>query len=274
VRSDDEAADDERFRRLVGVLGAMVREPDAGAAIARDARGWLRARGLAEDDVEVLAGYPPRRLGVYRDLVRRGLAAAMRIQMPRTVRRLGDRFDAELARYCALGLPPSHYLRDAPRDLVERLGPSWSADEALPSFLVDLARHELSLYEVGAAPRRDAAVDRDALDLALPVAMDAAARLLRYEHPVHRLTPEDEALPRDPTHLLAYRDAAHEVRYLELTPFGASLTERLLAGEPLGQAVASACADVGLAVDDAALARASALLGDLAERGALLGARR
>lgn len=273
--ADDEAddeADDRRFRALVTALGRTVTDPAAGAALSADRRAWLAAQGLGADDVEVLAGYAPRRLAVYRDLVFRGIAAALRIQMPRTVQRLGARLEDEVARLCALGLPRSHYLRDAPRELVERLGPAWREDPSLPPFLVDLARHELSAYEVAAAPPREVGVDRDALDLARPVVFDAAVRLLRYEFPVHRL--EDEiALEPMATRLLAYRDVAHDPRWLELSPFGAALVERMLAGEALGAAVQGACDVTSTPLDEATLARISTLLADLAERGALLGAR-
>ena len=269
----DDEADDRRFRALVTALGRTVTDPAAGAALAADARGWLAAQGLAAEDVEVLAGYPPRRLGVYRDLVHRGIAGALRIQMPRTARRLGARLDDEVARFCALALPRSHYLRDAPRELVERLGPSWREDPSLPPFLADLARHELSAYEVAAAPPREAGVDRDALDLGRPVVLDAAVRLLRYDFPVHRLEGDEGAVEPAPTRLLASRDAEHEPRWLELSPFGAALVERLVAGEALGAAVQAACDAVSIVLDEATLGRVSALLADLAERGALLGAR-
>lgn len=268
-----EQAEDERFRLLIRTLQRTVTDPGAEAALRADARGWLSSQGLAPDDVEVLAGYPPARLVVYRKLVHRGLAAAARVQMPRTVRRLGTRLDAEIARFCET-LPRSHYLRDAPRELVERLAASWAVDPALPPFLADLARHELSVYEVGAAPPRSARVDGDALDLARPVAFDAAARLLRYAFPVHRLRDEDDELAAAPTVLLAYRDAEHDVRWLELTSFGAALVDRLMAGAPLADAVRGACEAEHIPLDPASIGRASALLADLAERGALLGSLR
>jgi len=274
MTSGDVAADDARFRALIGALRRTVTDPAAECSLRDDARGWLSAQGLDDDDVAALLRYPPRRLAVYRTLVHRGLAASARVQMPRTVRRLGARFEAEVARYCALSLPRSHYLRDAPREMVEILAPGWSADPALPAFLGDLARHELSLYEVGAAPPRPECVDPGALDLARPVGFDGAARMVRYAYPVHRLRDEGHSLEAEPTQLFAYRDGAHEVRYLELTPFGAALVERLLAGDPLGGAVQGACAACGVPLDATWLGRASALLADLVGRGALLGAHR
>jgi hypothetical protein len=92
---------------------------------------------------------------------------------------------------------------------------------------------------------------------------------------VHELpTPEDdvhEPARRD-AHLLAYRDADHAVRWLELTALAAAVVERLLAAEPLGAAVQNACAD-HQAAPSAVLPDVARLLADLADRGLVLGAR-
>ncbi|WP_437731248.1 HvfC family peptide modification chaperone [Sorangium sp. So ce1335] len=102
-----------------------------------------------------------------------------------------------------------------------------------------------------------------------------AAALVRHEHAVHRLSGDEAArdVPaREPTSLLVYRDAAHEVRFLELTPLAAEILGRLLAGATLRDAVVEGCAALGHPVDGPVLESTAALLGDLAERGALLGA--
>jgi hypothetical protein len=72
--------------------------------------------------------------------------------------------------------------------------------------------------------------------------------------------------------LLAYRDAAHVVRWLELSPLAAAIVDRLLEGDPLAPAVGRACADHDTA-PAAVAADVARLLADLAERGLLLGAR-
>lgn len=271
---EDDEADLGRYRTLVGALVGTITDPLAEAGLARDARGWFEARGLGADDLEVLAAYPPHRLLVYRKLVHAGLGAALRAQMPRAVHRLGALLPAAISRFLAEKGPRSHYLRDVPRELVEHLAPSWRVDPMLPPFLGDLARHELSLFDVAAAlPAPSERVDEEALDLARPVVVHPSTRLLTYEFPVHRLHDEQEALEPSATSLLAYRDPAHEVRYLELTPFGASLASAMIRAVPLGEAVREACEQAAMPVDDAAVARASQLLADLAERGVLLGSR-
>jgi hypothetical protein len=77
---------------------------------------------------------------------------------------------------------------------------------------------------------------------------------------------------REPTALLVYRDAEHEVRYLELSPLAAAILERLLAGSTLREAVLGGCGVLGHPVDGPVLEGTAALLADLGGRGALLGA--
>ena len=67
------------------------------------------------------------------------------------------------------------------------------------------------------------------------------------------------------------RDADHDARYLELSDLAGALAARLIRHEPLGAAVVGACGEAGLPVDPASLGRVATFLGDLAERGILLG---
>ncbi len=106
------------------------------------------------------------------------------------------------------------------------------------------------------------------------VRFGAAVRLCRYDHAVHRLDADLAArdVPaREPTALLAYRDAEHDVRFLELTPLAAEIAARLLDGARLGAAVVDACAALSRPVDPAVTGSTAALLEDLMERGAILG---
>ena len=146
----------------------------------------------------------------------------------------------------------------------------------LPAYAADLAAHELVEFAVAAAPvpaapppLADVAIDR-------ALVFADAKRLVRYAFAVHLLPPDEddrsEPIAR-PTSLLAYRDAAHAVRFLDLTPLAAAILERLFAGDTLGAALAGACSAEAVKLDDAILADSARLLADLAERGVLLGAR-
>jgi hypothetical protein len=143
----------------------------------------------------------------------------------------------------------------------------------VPDYLGDLARHELTGFEVASAEDDRSATGID-LDLDTTARFHASVRLARYEHAVHRLLADEAArdVPaREATALLAYRDADHEVRYLELSPLAAAILDRLLLGETLRVAVVGAGAALGEALGPEVLAGTARLLDDLVQRGALLG---
>ncbi|WP_437596797.1 putative DNA-binding domain-containing protein [Sorangium sp. So ce590] len=271
---------------LQRALQLSVSAPD-GEAIAADPRAWLARAGLEGPDLEAMAALPPKRLLLYRSLIRRGLTGAIRAGIPRTAARLGARFEADAARFLDVELPRSRYLRDVAFEFVGFAAPRWAEDPEVPAYLADLARHELAAFaasfaepdeeEAGApdaADARGAPASREELSLDRGARFQRAAALVRHEHAVHRLEGGESArdVPaREPTRLLVYRDAGHEVRFLELTPLAAEILGRLLAGAALRDAVVEGCAALGRPVDGPVLESTAALLSDLAERGALLG---
>jgi hypothetical protein len=252
---------------------------DADERIARDLRGWLEEHGVEAEDAEAILAAPAR-LGVYRSLVRNGLSGVVLRILPRTRARVnaasGGRFDADLTAFVDECGPRTHYLRDVPAEFVEWAAPRWRVDARVPGWALDLATHEIASFAV--ASSRPAAPPRALAELALdrPLAFTGSMRLLRHAWAVHELPAGDEP-PFDPpaqraVRLLAWRDATHDVRWLELTPLAAEVVERLHEGESLGAAVEHACAAHGT-MPAAVLADVARLLADLGERGVLLGAR-
>jgi hypothetical protein len=265
---------------LLETMTRLVRAPDAAFELARDAAGYFRAGGVAADDAAALAAYGDKRLLVYRRHVRRTLAHAVRLEIPRTAARLGDAFELWVHSWIEQEGPRSRYFRDVSFEFTAWAAPRWAKDTSLYSYLADLARHELTSFEVAAAEAEEAprAAGTEGDDIALDrgVRFDGSVRLRRYEHAVHRLSEALDATdvpPREPTALLAYRDPEHEVRFLELTPLAAEILERLIRGDALGAAVEGACASLGSPLDGAVTTSTAALLTDLAHRGALCGGR-
>jgi hypothetical protein len=262
-----------RYAALLSAMQRLVREPGAERAFAADPRGWLRALGLGADDVEQLVALGPTRLFLYRRHVRKTLARGIRRQIPRTAARLGDAFERWVERFVEAESPRSHYFRDVAFEMVQWAIPRWADDASVPAYLGDLARHELTRFDVGAAPLDDAAAAAE-IELDRGVRFDAAVRLVRYEHAVHRLDADEAArdVPApEPTALLVYRDDEHDVRYLELTPLAAAILERLIAGATLRDAVVGGATALGHAVDAAVTQSTAALLDELRARGALRG---
>jgi hypothetical protein len=268
--------DDAAYEAVIATTARLVRDPTAPAGLARDARAWLLEGGLADDDARALAALGERRLLLYRRHVRRTLERAVRLEIPRTAARLGDAFAPWVTRWIDEESPRSRYFRDVAFELVAWAAPRWAADPTLPTYLGDLARHELAWFEVATAA--DAAPEAPALtpeiELDRAVRFHASTRLRRYDHAVQELSEDLDArdVPaRAETALLAYRDADDDVRFLALTPLAATIVERLLAGEALGAAVQGACVALGAALDASVTAGTAALLDDLVARRAILG---
>jgi hypothetical protein len=286
-------ADDVSEARLTGAIEALVglvRAPDAERRLARDRGAFLAELGFSGDDIASLAGASDARLLLYRKLIRRGLGRAVRAEIPRAAARFEGAFDAWVARFIDEEAPRSHYLRDVAFEFVAWAAPRWAADPSVPGYLEDLARHELSAFDVanadahGRGATAAAGLGQDLAaapeDLVLPIELDwgvrfhPSVRLCRYAHAVHRLDADEaarDAPARTPTALLAYRDEEHEVRYLELTALAAAMVERLLRGETLREAVVGASSALGHALDGVVLSGTAALLEDLTGRGAVRG---
>jgi hypothetical protein len=266
----------EAYTALLETMTRLVCAPEAPGALADDAVGFFLAAGVAGDDAAALASYGDHRLLVYRRHIRRTLAQAVRLEIPRTAACFGEAFVPWVDRWIDEEAPRSRYFRDVAFEFVAWAAPRWVEDESVPVFLGDLARHELVWFEVAASPERAPSEEEpEAQDIALDrsVGFDASVRLVRYQHAVHRL-PEvltaSDIPAREPTALLVYRDADDDVRFLELTPLAAGILERLIGGEALGSAVQAACAAIGSPLDGSVTASTAALLSDLLERGALL----
>jgi hypothetical protein len=250
----------------------------ASELLAGDLRAFLESHGVAAEDVEALLAAPAR-LQVYRSLVRNGLGSVVVRMLPRTRARLDaacpGRFAADLAAFAQDPGPRTHYLRDVPAELFAWVTPRWKRDPHVPAYLVDLAAFELAQFAIAASERSRSPSQPAELALDRPLAFTSSMRLLRSSWAVHELLADEAATEppaaRDVT-LLGYRDAANEVRWLELTPLAGNVLNALSAGEALGPAVEHACASHGIA-PAAVLADIAKLLADLGERGVLLGAR-
>jgi hypothetical protein len=254
-------------------LESALAELVLGPSVEPEELGALLLRHALEPEERASIEAAPERFLVYRKLVRNTLRNAVALAIPRTMARLGPLFDEYFERFLAERGPRTHYLRDVTMELLDFVAPLWAKDGRVPPWIHELARHEA--LEIVIASLGEAVVPRELgpLDAERSLAFIEAARIVRYGFAVHRLpvSEDDRSEPmREPTALFAYRDAEHDVRYLELTPLAAAFVERLLGGESMKAALLGACA--GLGTEPArALPGTAALLSDLSARGALLG---
>jgi hypothetical protein len=266
----------------IRALDAVIRVADSPEQLQEAPEAFLAARGVDGEDLRVMLSAGAARMLVYRRLVHNRITHAIRDFIPRTMaRRTKQGSRADVAAFMQAHAVQSHYLRDAPREFVQWVEPRWRAAPEVPSYLHDLARHELLALDVRNDPAGGEPETGHPVDLDRPLCFDGAARRVSYDFAIHRLpadpadaSPEEWATPqRLPTHLLVYRDVKHEVRYLELTTYAAAVLDELLVRRAtLRDGLQRACEALAEPLTDAKLATAAQLLADLAERGVMLGA--
>lgn len=238
-----------------------------------DLRGFLAASGVAKDDVEAILA-APRRLGLYRKLIRHNILNVIEVMLPRTRARMEaavpGAFESSVDAFLEHEGPRTAHLRDVPSEFLAFAAPRWQKDERLPRWLTDYAELELVDFVIGVAPRPAPPPPLADVSADLPLVFADPKKLVRLSWAVHEET--EEPTRRDVT-ILVYRDAEHRTRFLELTRLAGLILERLLAGDALGAAMVSACQTMGCALDQGVLEGAARLLADLGERGVLLGAK-
>jgi hypothetical protein len=122
---------------------------------------------LSEDDRAFLLEQGPKRLLVYRRLVRNTLRETLELAIPRLMARLealppvaeepparrslfGEVFES----FCDARGPRSHYLRDVTGEFLDFFEERFAADARVPRFLLELGRLEAAQIEIAAAPSR------------------------------------------------------------------------------------------------------------------------
>lgn len=255
---------------------------DAHLAFNGDLAGFLASHDIAAEDAAALLA-APRRLGLYRRLVRHNVTSVIETMLERTRARLEARVPGELDRTIAAFLdevgPRTSHMRDVPSEFLAFAAPRWAsmieAKAALPRWIVDYAELELVDFTIGVAPRPLPPPPLAEVTADRPMVFADPRRLLRLGWAAHLVANDDvDAEPEErAVALLVYRDPEHRSRFLELTPLAATILERLFAGDALGPAMVAACQIEAYPLDDSVLAGAAHLLADLGERGVLLGAR-
>ncbi len=234
----------------------------------------LSNRSLPEAAVDLIASWPTARIAVYRRLVRNTLHKTVLSAFERTASRRGPGFDDDVADWLASCGPQSPYLHDVAREFVAWAAERWPNDAAVPAYLLDLLRHELLEWDVAAMPlQMDGPEDPTRFSLDSRLAFADSVLLADYQWRVHELVDDvqDRSLPiPGETYLLAYRDAEHDVRYLELTPLAWAVLSRLRLGELVREAISFGAASLGIPLDDGVLSRVGTVLAELVERGVIV----
>lgn len=249
--------------------------------IARACFGREGANVPSSAELEA-AGLPPKRIAIYRRLLRHNVAGVIETMLANTKARLDARvpgaMDATIDAFLDEVGPKTPHLRDVPSELLAFAAPRWRADARLPKWISDHAELELLDFTIGVAPRPPAAPELAEVSADRPLVFAEPKALVRLDWAVNAMGAEASGSePEDPEQrpvsVLVYRDAEHCSRFLELTPLAGAILERLFAGEALGPAMTGACAAANVPLTQELLEGTARLLADLGARGVLLGAR-
>jgi hypothetical protein len=217
------------------------------------------------------AGVPARRMAVYNELLFNNICGFVDSCFPVCRQLLGE---ARWRRLCRTFYRdwPSHtpWFREIPREFVRYLDEAHIARH-LPRCLADLARYEWAELAVDVmdvmAPPHDPQGDMMVCAVALnPARMDVAS-----PWPVHRIGPAWRPRQPEPTFLVVFRDAQHEVQFSEINAVTARVLALLDEGHTGQQAFAQLAREMAHSDPQALMAFGEQLLISLREQGVLLG---
>lgn len=219
------------------------------------------------------AGVPRRRMAVYEELLFNNLRGFVDRCFPVARACLGEARWTRLCRAFFRDWPcRSAWFREIPREFVDYL--EAACRQPLPRWFVELARYEWAELAVDVTDVRppDCDATGDLLD-GVPV-VNPALLSLGFQWPVHKIGPDFRPRRPAPVHLLVYRDASDEVRFMEVSPATACFLAVL--GEEAGsgrEAIVSLGAMLGCAADPAFIEFGRQSLVELARLGVILGVR-
>ncbi len=209
----------------------------AFAAHIRDPRKAKRPQGV-----------PARRMAAYAELLYNNMESFLLACFPVLRKMLGGRKWARLVRdFVAEHRSHTPYFRQIPDEFLQFLQNEWQPVEGYPDYLLELAHYEWIELALAVSNRDESLPAYDAsgdLIEGRPLLNPVLANLA-YRYPVHRIRPriKVEAVP---AHLLVFRDAGLQVRFMELSAVSARLLMLLEGGERTGyEAVVQLAAELG-----------------------------
>jgi hypothetical protein len=250
---------DPEFVRQQYAFAAHIRDPQQHAAPAE-----------IED----------RRMGVYRELFLNNIEGFLSSSFPVLRRLLDDDSWQALARdFFARHRCHSPLFLEIPREFLSYLDEERGERAGDLPFMRELAHYEwveLALSVAETVDDRPADHDGNLLE-GVPV-LSSTAWPLVYRYPVHRIGPDfqPEYAGEQPTYMLAYRDTADDVGFVELNPVSARLFSLLQANRTSsGHAVLqNIAAELAHPDPDVVIKGGSALLEEWRRLGIVLGASR
>lgn len=216
-----------------------------------------------------------RRMRVYTQIVFNNLESSVSACFPICKKMLGIRAWKRLVRkFFIQHQCISSLFRQIPEEFLQFL----ETAEHIPPYLYSLAHYEWVelAISVDDAKVNEGQIDADG-DLleGMPVFAPAMA-LLDYDYAVHKISPRSKPTEPlgQPVHLLVFRNAEDDVRFIELNPVTAKLLS-LLKNETVifRQALEQIAAELGHPDPGAVIQFGLCVLEDLRQQGAILGSK-
>lgn len=215
---------------------------------------------------------PAERIAVYEEIVFNNLFEAVSACFPVTLQVLGKNVWQQLVRgFMQQHSANSPIFRNIPQEFLNYL--ELDNHSELPAFLYSLCRYEWVELAVASA---NTSADLDDINpagdlLADTIVFEPTMQVLRYDYPVHKISKDYQPVELIETHLLVYRDAQDEVKFIELNAMThqlITLLQQPMTGKEALMRIAEALAYPQL---DSLMAFGLAILEDLKSQGMILG---
>lgn len=222
-------------------------------------------------------GVQARGMSIYRDIVFNNMDETLSACFPVCKKIIGVRRWKRLVRAFMIEHRCSTpWFRQIPEELLRWLETSPLVIDDLPPFILSLAHYEwIELSIAVSEAKLDVMQVANGNLLAGQPILAPALVLLKYDYPVHRISPSFK--PTQPlaqaVHLLVFRDVDDAVQFMELNPVSARLIELLQGNQLTGQQAIEKVADEIKFNDLSVMVKFGAeLLNSLQQKGAVLGA--
>ncbi|WP_022964156.1 DNA-binding domain-containing protein [Halopseudomonas pelagia] len=231
---------------------------------AKESQCQFAARLREPRSTACLPGIAAERMELYEGLFFRNIEGFLSSGFPVLRRLVPDvRWQQIVRDFIASHRCRSPYFLDITQEFIDWLQQGYQAEADDPPFMLELAHYErvelaLDIADVMLPPVTPLLGDL----LSVPLAWSPLAWPLAYQWPVHQLgdSYRPVEVPATPTCLLAWRDRADKVRFMQLTAFAYQLALGLQAEQALQPLLQALAHQSGLTVDQAFLAQATGLL--------------
>lgn len=219
------------------------------------------------------AGASAQRMRAYNELLYNNIESFLLACFPVLRKMLGTRKWARLVRaFFAQHRSRTPYFRQIPDEFLQFLQ-NTRPEEGYPDYLLELAHYEWIELMLSVSNRDEQLPSCDAsgdLVEGRPLLNPVLANLA-YRYPVHRIRPRMKLEP-GATHLLVFRDAAMQVRFMEQSAVGARLLALLEDGRCSGrEAITQLAQELGQDSPGQLVEFARGYLEELRAAGAVLG---